>query len=94
MSINTIPKRPRIPNYYEALGLGTDKISRCKDCQTLITDDELLRRGRCKCGNRRFAEVTTLSEQEAADIRSGKIRFPHSDLFLAEFSPEDGGSDE
>lgn len=72
--------------YYYALGLQHDDILRCKDCQSLVTHADLKRIGSCKCGNRRVAEVTTLSDNEREQIVSGVITFPNSDKFLAEFS--------
>jgi hypothetical protein len=34
-----------------------------------------------------MGEITILSEQEMADIKSGAIDFPDRDLFLKEFNP-------
>ena len=72
--------------YYIAQGRGCDAILRCKDCQRLVLQAEWQRLGSCQCGNRKLTEITTLTEQEMADIQSGAIDFPHRDLFLAEFS--------
>lgn len=78
-----IPKR-----YYEELGRGHDYLLRCKDCQSLETYASVSKIGCCsKCGNKRFIEITILSEQEMADIVSGVIDFPDRDKFLEEFSP-------
>lgn len=77
----------RVPRYYEALGRSHDYLMRCKDCQKLVTFDAIKKLGCCdKCGNRRFAEITLLNDEEQAAIRSGAISFPDSELFLKEFS--------
>ncbi|HYB96808.1 MAG TPA: hypothetical protein VEC39_17680 [Vicinamibacterales bacterium] len=73
--------------YYVALGRACDWILRCKDCQQLVTSADIAKRGSCACGNRRFAEITMLSEQEHASIVSGAIDFPHREDFLREFAP-------
>lgn len=76
----------RVPRYYEDLGRGHDYLMRCKDCKALVTFTMIKKLGCCdKCGTRKFAEITILSEQEMADIQSGAIQFPDSDKFLAEF---------
>ena len=73
--------------YYEELGRGHDDLLRCKDCQALVTFATIQKLGMCgKCGNKRFTEITLLSEQEEAAIRTGEITFQDSDKFLAEFS--------
>lgn len=71
--------------YYTDEGRGCDHILRCKDCQRIVTTVDIHRLGSCTCGNRRFSEITLLSEQEMADIRSGVLDFPSRDKFLAEF---------
>lgn len=76
----------RETRYYTDLGLGCDALLRCKDCRSLVTKDTLTRLGSCACGCRRVVEITTLTEDEMAQIQSGAIDFPHRDLFLAEFS--------
>ena len=75
-------KRPR---YYEDLGQAHDDLMRCKDCQALVTYAVITKLGMCTCGNKRFSEITMLSQEEMDDIKSGKIDFPHRDKFLAEF---------
>lgn len=75
--------------YYEALGQGCDAIVRCKDCQVLVLEGTIKKLGSCVCGNRRVGEVRTLSEQEYADIQSGKIDFPYRAEFLKEFAGVD-----
>ena len=72
--------------YYTALGRATDYLLRCKDCRALVLVTQLVKDGCCPCGNKRVAEITTLSEQEQADIASGTIDFPHRAEFLAEFT--------
>ena len=73
--------------YYVDEGRGHDYLLRCKDCQKLVTFEKITKLGGCdKCGNKRFTEITLLSEQERADITTGVITFPDSELFLAEFS--------
>ena len=80
-----------VPRYYEALGRAHDYLLRCRDCQKLVTFATLTKLGCCdKCGTRKLSEITILSEQEMADIRSGVIEFPDSDLFLKEFNPVEG----
>ena len=74
------------PRYYEDLGQAHDNLMRCKDCRALVTYQVITKIGGCnKCGNKRFSEITLLSQEEMDDIRSGKIDFPHRELFLAEF---------
>ncbi len=76
----------RVPNYYESLGRAHDYLMRCKDCQGLVTFAQITKLGCCdKCGNKKFSEITILSEQEMADIASGAIDFPDRDKFMAEF---------
>lgn len=77
----------RQPNYYEELGQAHDDLLRCKDCQSLVTFNTIKRIGSCdKCGNKRFTEITLLTQAEMDLIQSGAIDFPHRDKFLAEFS--------
>ena len=72
--------------YYVALGRACDGIVRCKDCDRLVTGAVYTRqKGACPCGNKRFAEVTTLSPWEWFRIRVGLIRFPYRREFLSEF---------
>lgn len=79
-------KTPRQPRYYEALNEGHDWLLRCKDCQALIVMEHIKKYGACsKCGNKRFSEITLLTEEEMARITSGELAFPHSAEFLAEF---------
>lgn len=80
----------RVRPYYEDLGVGCDWITRCKDCQRLVTADVIEKVGSCPCGNRRMMEIRTLSEEEMAKIQSGEIDFPHREKFLAEFAAVDG----
>ena len=72
--------------YYVDEGRSHDFLLRCKDCQALVTFEVITKLGCCPCGNKRFNEIKTLSEQEEADIRNGIIVFQDSDKFLAEFS--------
>jgi hypothetical protein len=83
------PAKKSVRPYYEDMGAGCDWIVRCKDCRTLRTAAQVEKLGSCICGNRKVVEVRTLSEQEMADIQSGKIDFPHRDKFLAEFAAVD-----
>jgi hypothetical protein len=77
-----------VPRYYESLGRAHDYLMRCKDCQRLVVFSVLSKLGCCDgCGTRKMAEITILSEQEMADIKSGAIDFPDRDLFLKEFNP-------
>lgn len=81
---DTFMKRPR---YYEDLGQAHDNLMRCKDCQALVTYAVITKLGSCdKCGNKRFSEITLLTQEEMDDIRSGKIDFEYRDKFLAEFN--------
>lgn len=70
--------------YYVALGRGSDYLLRCKDCRELVLLADLEKRGSCACGNRRVAEITTLTEAEKAAVES--MDFPYKAEFLAEFS--------
>lgn len=77
---------PPVHRYYDDLGRGHDYLMRCKDCRALVTFETIRNLGCCNlCGNRRFGEITILSEKEMADIQSGAIIFPDSDKFMAEF---------
>jgi hypothetical protein len=78
--------------YYVKLGKGVDELVRCHACRQLVTTAFLSKLGRCRCGAGKFDEIRTLSEEEMADIQSGKIDFPNRAEFLAEFAPldEDG----
>lgn len=72
--------------YYADMGRGHDYLLRCKDCQALVTFVVISKIGSCsKCGNKRFTEITVLSEEEMAGIQSGEISFPDSAAFLDEF---------
>ncbi len=76
--------------YYEELGRAHDYLLRCKDCRALVTFHTIQKFGVChQCGNRRFTEITILSEQEMTDLTTGKIDFPDRELFLREFSAVD-----
>lgn len=81
----TTPTKPE-QRYYVALGRACDWLLRCKDCRSLVTSGDISTRGGCVCGNRRFSEITLLSEQEHADIVAGVIDFPHREDFLREFA--------
>lgn len=85
----TMPPGARVPDhtaYYEKYGMGTDALVRCTECQRLVTHAEIQQLGCCPCGCRRMREITTLSEQEEAAIRSGAIDFPYREEFLKEFT--------
>lgn len=71
--------------YYHALNRACDFIVRCKDCKALITLAFIHQVGTCECGNKRFTEIVTLSDDEIARVRT--MDFPYRDQFLAEFSP-------
>ena len=77
--------------YYVDKDRGHDYLLRCKDCGNLVTFDVIRKSGFCPgtaekaCGNKRFTEVTLLTEKEITDIRSGVIDFEDRDLFLEEF---------
>ncbi len=76
----------RRPRYYEDLGRSHDYLMRCKDCQGLVTFEAIAKLGCCdKCGNKRFAEITLLTEKDMEAIASGEIDFPDRDKFMAEF---------
>lgn len=72
------------PLYYQALGRACDYVMRCQDCQRLQTTAAIKKRGGCKCGNKRFTEVRTLTFWEMVRIRLF-MRFPYKKEFLAEF---------
>ena len=77
--------------YYVDKDRGHDYLLRCKDCGALVPFVKIQQYGCCPgtagkaCGNKRFAEITALAEQEMADIRSGVIDFEDRALFLEEF---------
>ena len=72
--------------YYVDEGKSHDDLLRCKDCQALVTFQVITKLGMCdQCGNKRFTEITLLTEREMEDIASGKIDFPSRDKFMAEF---------
>ncbi len=76
--------------YYVAEGRAHDYLMRCKDCQALVTYAVITKLGCCdKCGNKRFVEITLLTEAEMAKLTSGEIDFPQKDQFLAEFAGVD-----
>lgn len=75
-----------MPRYYEDLGRGHDCLMRCKDCQGLVTYAVITKLGSCdQCGNKRFTEITLLTEKEMEAIATGAIDFPDRDKFMAEF---------
>ncbi len=80
--LNATPKRV----YYEELGRAHDYLLRCKDCSRLVTFKRITKLSSCKCGNKKFIEITTLSGWELFKLKFGLIRFPDKDKFLAEFS--------
>lgn len=72
--------------YYTDLGRAHDCLLRCKDCQSLVTYATIQSIGACQtCGNKRFSEITLLSETEMEAIANGTIDFPDRDKFMAEF---------
>ena len=74
--------------YYVDKDRGHDYLLRCKDCQKLVAFAAIKQSGMCDgCGNKRFTEITLLSDKEMADIRSGVIDFEDRELFLEEFVP-------
>ena len=75
--------------YYEDLGKGCDDLMRCRSCRQLVTARVIAKLGSCLCGSTQVTEIRTLSEQEMADIKSGKIDFPDREQFLAEFAAVD-----
>jgi hypothetical protein len=80
----------REQRYYTALGRATDYILRCKDCRAIVTIADIRRYGACPgdgvkaCGNKRFAEITTITETEKAALEA--LDFPCKAEFLAEFA--------
>ena len=80
--VNSKPAR----RYYEDLGRAHDYLMRCKDCQKLVDYEKITKRGVCKCGNKRFIEITTLTLWEWIQIKVGLIRFKDRKLFIKEFS--------
>ncbi len=78
--------------YYVDKGEGHDRLMRCKDCQALVDFETITKLGCCNhCGNKRFMEITILTEKEMEDISSGVIDFPYREEFMAEFQslPDD-----
>lgn len=71
--------------YYTALGKACDALLRCKDCQQLVLLKDIHLYGCCPCGNKKFAEVTTLKPAEHELIASGALDFPYRAEFLKEF---------
>lgn len=80
---STIKRRER---YYVDLGRAHDYLMRCKDCRRLVLFSKLQSFGSCSCGNKRVAEITTLTFWEWVRIRFGLLRFPDSEKFLKEFA--------
>lgn len=77
----------RVERYYEKEGRSHDYILRCKDCRGIETYANITKLGCCsKCGNRRFSEITILSEAEMEQIKNGTIEFDGRDQFIAEFA--------
>lgn len=80
----------RESRYYTALGRATDYILRCKDCKAIVPIADIRRYGACPgngttaCGNKRFSEITAISETEKAALEA--MDFPCKAEFLAEFS--------
>jgi hypothetical protein len=80
----------REQRYYTALGRATDYVLRCKDCKAIVLVEDIRKYGACPgngvtaCGNKRFSEITALSEVEKASIEA--LDFPHKAEFLSEFS--------
>lgn len=73
-------------NYYEDLGRAHDYLMRCKDCQELVPYVTITKIGCCdRCGNKRFTEITLLTEREMEAIATGVIDFPDREKFMAEF---------
>lgn len=75
----------RESRYYTALGRASDFILRCKDCKALRLLSFIQAHGCCECGNKRFVEITTLTEAEMESLTNGSIDFPYRAEFLAEF---------
>ena len=71
--------------YYNKLNRASDFILRCKDCRALVTRETIGKIGSCQCGNKRFAEITTLNDAEMVQVSA--LDFPYKAEFLAEFSP-------
>ncbi len=72
--------------YYVDHGAGHDDLMRCKDCQALVVMESIKKLGCCeKCGNKRFMEITILTEKEMEGIANGTIDFPYRAEFMAEF---------
>lgn len=74
----------RVERYYEKIGRATDHVLRCKDCKKISDVAALRALGCCTCGNKRFAEITTLNDAEQAQIAA--MDFPYKAEFLAEFA--------
>lgn len=73
--------------YYVAEGRAHDYLMRCKDCQKLVTFAVITKLGSCDgCGNKRFTEITLMTEDEMNSLTDGTIDFPDKDQFLAEFA--------
>lgn len=75
----------RTERYYVQQGRSHDFLVRCQDCRKLVLYAAIVKRGQCRCGNKRFTEVTTLTPWEWLRIRLGFLRFPDWDKFLREF---------
>jgi len=72
--------------YYVALGRGADYLLRCRDCQRLVPTAQVITRGFCRCGSKRYLEVRTLTWWEWLKIRLGLLDFPYRAEFLKEFA--------
>lgn len=77
---------PAARPYYMDLGRATDCLLRCKDCNELVPEAVYKQLGSCKCGNKRFNEIRTLSQEEYDAIAAGTLDFPYRDEFLREFA--------
>lgn len=84
--IGTAPYPPDVAQpYYVKLGRASDAITRCAECQRLVTDKTLQKYSSCRCGCRKVKEIQILSAWEWVKIRVGLVDFPHRALFLKEF---------
>lgn len=75
-----------VKSYYEDLGRQSDYLLRCTECKSLVTHADVTKSGACRCGNRRLAEIRSLSPWEWLKIRLGLINFPYRREFLREFN--------
>ena len=81
-------EQQRETRYYHDLNQGHDDLLRCKDCHRLVLYADIKVHGMCRCGNKRFTEITALTMWEWFKIRVGWLRFPHREKFLKEFTYE------